>query len=121
MALGERRWYGGKVDWSGELVQKMRDLRGQGLSRREIGERYVHSSAGIACEFSLLEMELIANSCSLSSLQIAPEQQRLISRVAPQSREQASAKVEEFAEHKAKWGYRKRLAREVRQKRKEFW
>ncbi|KAL0256017.1 hypothetical protein I308_100829 [Cryptococcus tetragattii IND107] len=41
--------------------------------------------------------------------------------VAPQSREQASAKAEEFAERKAKWGYRKRLARDVRQKRKEFW
>ncbi|OXG37320.1 hypothetical protein C359_04686 [Cryptococcus neoformans Bt120] len=93
MALGERRWHGSKVGWSGELVQKMRDLRAQGLSRREIGE----------------------------SLQIPPEQQRLIPRVAPQSREQASAKLEEFTERRAKWGYRKRLAREVRQKRKEFW
>lgn len=38
-ALGERRWHGSKVDWSEELVQKMRDLRAQGLSRKGISER----------------------------------------------------------------------------------
>lgn len=38
-ALGERRWHGSKVDWSEELVQKMRDLRVQGLSRKGISER----------------------------------------------------------------------------------
>lgn len=39
MGLGERRWHGSKVDWSEELVQKMRDLRAQGLSRKGISER----------------------------------------------------------------------------------
>ncbi|KAK8853119.1 hypothetical protein IAR55_003820 [Kwoniella newhampshirensis] len=89
----ERKVYGGRVEWSEDIVARIKELRSQGLSRKAIGE----------------------------TLQIPVAQHRLIPRIATQTPVQAAEKVTELEEQKSTWGYKKRLSREVRQKRKEFW
>ncbi|ODN81571.1 hypothetical protein L202_01985 [Cryptococcus amylolentus CBS 6039] len=91
--VGERVWYGEKVQWGEDVVLKMRELRAQGLSRKEIGD----------------------------ALQIPSAQHRLIPRYAPLAKDQAQLKKEELAEQKAKWGFRKRTLRGIREKRRELW
>ncbi|WWC94808.1 hypothetical protein V866_001658 [Kwoniella sp. B9012] len=89
----ERRVYQGELEWSEDLVEKMVKLRNQGKSRKEIGD----------------------------ALQLPKDQYRLISRVAPQTSVQKASKLTELEEQKSTWGYRKKLSRAVREKRKEFW
>ncbi|WWC91597.1 uncharacterized protein L201_006543 [Kwoniella dendrophila CBS 6074] len=91
----EKILYNNKLDtlWSEEQINKMIELRNQGKSRKEIGD----------------------------ALQLPKEQHRLISRVAPQTSVQKASKLTELEEQKATWGYRKKLARATREKRKEFW
>ncbi|WVO12470.1 hypothetical protein L204_100069 [Cryptococcus depauperatus] len=90
---GARVWYGEKVEWDQQVVEKIKEMRAEGKSRREIGE----------------------------SLQIPSSLHRLIPRVAPLSHTQAVAKRQSTERQKASWGYQKRLDRDIRQKRKEFW
>ncbi|WVW86049.1 hypothetical protein I302_108087 [Kwoniella bestiolae CBS 10118] len=89
----ERRKYEGELEWSQELVDRMVQLRAEGKSRKEVGD----------------------------ALQLPADQYRLISRVAPQTSVQKASKLTELEEQKSTWGYRKKLARAVREKRKEFW
>ncbi|WVF73020.1 hypothetical protein IAT40_007838 [Kwoniella sp. CBS 6097] len=90
---GERRSYSGELEWSEQVVQRMQQLRAEGKSRSEIGK----------------------------SLNLPADQIRLIARVAPQTAVQAASKLTELEEQKSTWGYRKKLGRAVRSKRKEFW
>jgi hypothetical protein len=54
-------------------------------------------------------------------LSIPFEHHHLIARAAPQSSAQATAQEQRLNDLKATWGYKKRLARDMRMKRKEFW
>ncbi|WWC71892.1 mitochondrial 54S ribosomal protein mL58 [Kwoniella pini CBS 10737] len=91
--IEERRTYEGELIWSEEVVGRMQELRAQGKSRKEIGD----------------------------ALQLPRDQYRLISRVAPQTAVQKASRLTEMEERKSTWGYNKRLARAVREKRKDFW
>jgi hypothetical protein len=55
------------------------------------------------------------------SLSIPFEHHHLIARAAPQSSDQAVAQEQRLNDLKATWGYKKRLARDMRMKRKDFW
>ncbi|OCF38146.1 hypothetical protein I316_00370 [Kwoniella heveanensis BCC8398] len=89
----ERKSYTGELEWTEDVVQRMQQLRAEGKSRSEIGK----------------------------SLNLPADQYRLIARVAPQTAVQAASKLTELEEQKSTWGYRKKLSRAVRSKRKEFW
>ncbi|WWD19534.1 hypothetical protein CI109_103995 [Kwoniella shandongensis] len=91
--IKERKVFGGRAEWSEEVVSRIKELRAQGLSRKAIGE----------------------------TLQIPAELHRLIPRIAPQTPIQSAEKASELEAQKSTWGYKKRLSREVKQKRKEFW
>ncbi|KAL7418336.1 hypothetical protein Q5752_006794 [Cryptotrichosporon argae] len=88
-----RRAEGEGLEWSDEVVGRMREMRAQGMSRKRIAE----------------------------TLSIPTSQQHLIAREAPLSKAQAAAHVAGIEQEKAAWGPRKRLNREIREKRKEFW
>ncbi|TXT11130.1 hypothetical protein VHUM_01881 [Vanrija humicola] len=83
----------GTVQWEAEIVERMRALRAAGKSRKEVADE----------------------------LDIPASQRYLISRVAPLSAEQAKEHTAELERQKARWGARKRLSRDVREKRKTFW
>ncbi|WRT70332.1 uncharacterized protein IL334_007330 [Kwoniella shivajii] len=91
--LNERIVYGGELEWTEEMVSRMKALRVEGKSRNEIGK----------------------------ALQLPGDQYRLIPRVAPQTPVQAASRITELEEQKSTWGYKKKVARAIRQKRKEFW
>ncbi|WVQ84335.1 hypothetical protein IAT38_006487 [Cryptococcus sp. DSM 104549] len=91
--MQERTFYGGRVEWSEEVVEKMKEMRLAGKSRQEIGV----------------------------ALNIPREQYRLIQRVAPRSKEAVAEERAEEAEAKLRWGYNKRLVHATRQKRKTYW
>ena len=55
------------------------------------------------------------------SLSVPREHSIFIQRVAPLSPEQVKQKEMELEQRKTTWGYRKRLARASKVKRKEFW
>lgn len=55
------------------------------------------------------------------SLSIPFEHHHLIARAAPQSSEQVVAQEQKLNALKATWGYKKRVARDMRTKRKDFW
>ncbi|KAL1409958.1 hypothetical protein Q8F55_003957 [Vanrija albida] len=89
----QRKQHEGSVEWAAETVSRMQELRKAGKSRKEIAEE----------------------------LAIPESQRHLISRVAPLSAQQASDKAAELDRQKARWGARKRLSRDVREKRKTYW
>ncbi|WWC64458.1 mitochondrial 54S ribosomal protein mL58 [Kwoniella dejecticola CBS 10117] len=91
--LEGRRTYEGELTWTEEVVERMQALRAEGKSRKQIGD----------------------------ALQLPQDQYRLISRVAPQTTVQKASRLTGLEAQKATWGYRKKLARAVTEKRKEFW
>ncbi|EIW72265.1 hypothetical protein M231_04949 [Tremella mesenterica] len=90
----ERKYEGSDaLDWSAEMKDKMMKMRGVGFSRKEIGQ----------------------------SLGIQKDQWYLISRVAPLTTEQSKNKRSEMEEQETSWGFRKRLHRAKRARRREYW
>lgn len=57
----------------------------------------------------------------LHSLSIPAEFRHLIARAAPSTPEHRKTQEQQLEDQKATWGYKKRLSREVRQKRRQFW
>jgi len=80
-------------EWSRQTKGTMRQLRQSGLSRTEIADR----------------------------LSIPREYAMNIQRVAPLSKEQRDEVKNFHAEQKEQWGYKRRLVRAIREKRRQYW
>jgi hypothetical protein len=66
-------------------------------------------------------VQLYEISMLTASLKIPFEHHHLIARAAPQTSDQARSTHDQLDNLKSTWGYRKRVARDMRVKRKEFW
>ncbi|RSH91722.1 hypothetical protein EHS25_009091 [Saitozyma podzolica] len=88
----DRRERAGSVTWGEEMVRRMRQLRESGLSRTQIAQE----------------------------LSIPSSQTHLIAGAAPLTPAQRTEVTAALEAEKQTWGYRKRLARESRQRRRAF-
>ena len=108
----------GGLGWDEEMLNKMREMRANGKTRSQVGDAYVPATCQILVYTICVLCSYTDQLCSLS---IPAEFRHLIARAAPSTPEQRKTKEQQLEDQKLTWGYKKRLSREVRQKRRQFW
>ncbi len=114
--------------WSEEMKDRMREMRAEGKSRMKIARRWVILLPfSLSCGNEPIEGYWVAGTSELMStlphlsLRIPTAYSLYIQRIAPLTPVQVAERDQQLEERMLTWGYRKRLSRAIRAKRREFW